>query len=205
MGGMTVMALAGLRPELFRERVYGVALIATTAGGLSSGTLGLPAGVGRLMHRMAPPVAAAVARQKWLVERTRWNDSDLGLMVTRMYSFGSTATQQASRFVASMVSSTPIDVVAEFLPALQEHDKRDVLPVFESVELLVMVGDHDRLTPKEQSIEIVQRLPGAEFVIIPDTGHMLTLEKPAEVDAHLLALLDRVQRDVSNADADQSA
>ncbi|MBI1350556.1 MAG: alpha/beta fold hydrolase [Actinomycetales bacterium] len=201
MGGMTVMALAAQRPELFAERIYGVALIATTAGGLASGPLGLPPGVGRVFHQVAPAVAAAIASRKGLVERTRWNQSDLGLLLTRMYSFGSTATDQAARFVASMVSSTPVDVVAEFLPALQEHDKVDVLGTFEQVELLVIVGDTDRLTPKEQSEEIVRRLPGAEFVVIPDSGHMVTLEKHEEVNEHLLALLRRVERDIADDQA----
>ena len=63
MGGMTIMALASQRPELFDERVYGVALIATTAGGLATGPLGLPPGVGQVFHRIAPPVAAALARR----------------------------------------------------------------------------------------------------------------------------------------------
>lgn len=198
MGGMTTMALADQRPELFSERVFGVALIATTAGGLESGELGLPVGLGRLFHRLAPPVAAAVASQGPLVERLRWQDTDLGLMLTRMYSFGSAATEQASRFVAGMVSATPIDVVAEFLPALQEHDKRAALPVLERVELLVIVGDDDRLTPREQSEEIVVRVPGAEFVVIPDSGHMVTLEKPDEVNSALLDLLARVRRDLAH-------
>jgi pimeloyl-ACP methyl ester carboxylesterase len=197
MGGMSIMALAAQRPGLFTERIYGVALIATTAGGLSSGTLGLPAGLGHVFHQLAPAVAQALARRKGLIERTRWSDSDLGLLITSMYSFGTTASGQASRFVAGMVSATPIDTVAEFLPALQEHDKRAVLGVFQDVELLVMVGASDRLTPREQSEEIVRRVPGAEYVVIPDSGHMVTLEKPDVVDAHLLALLDRVQRDVA--------
>jgi pimeloyl-ACP methyl ester carboxylesterase len=205
MGGMTVMALAAQRPELFVDRIYGVALIATTAGGLANGPLGLPPGVGQLFHRVAPPIAAALARRRGLVEATRWNDTDLGLLLTRMYSFGSTATEQASRFVAGMVSATPIDVVAEFLPALQDHDKREVLGVFENVELLVVVGDTDRLTPKEQSAEIVRHVPGAEFVVIPDSGHMLTLEKHEEVNAHLLELLDRVRRDIAHDSADGAA
>lgn len=205
MGGMTVMALAAQRPELFAERVYGVALIATSAGGLSSGMLGLPPGIGLVLHRIAPPVAAAVARRKGLVERTGWSSSDLGLLLTRLYSFGSTATEQASRFVAGMVSATPIDVVAEFLPALQEHDKHAALSTFESVELLVIVGDSDRLTPKDQSDEIVRRVPGAEYVVIPDSGHMLTLEKHEEVDAPLLALLERVHRDIAGAADDGAA
>lgn len=198
MGGMTTMALADQRPELFTDRVFGVALIATTAGGLESGELGLPAGLGRLFHRLAPPVAAAVANQGPLVERLRWQDTDLGLMLTRVYSFGSAATEQASRFVAGMVSATPIDVVAEFLPALQEHDKRDALPILERVELLVIVGDEDRLTPREQSEEIVARVPGAEFVVIPDSGHMVTLEKPDEVNEALLELLVRVRRNIAH-------
>jgi pimeloyl-ACP methyl ester carboxylesterase len=196
MGGMSIMALAAQRPELFAERIYGVALIATTAGGLSRGTLGLPAGLGYVFHQLAPAVAATLARRKGLVERTRWSDSDLGLLVTHLYSFGTTASGQASRFVASMVSATPIDTVAEFLPALQEHDKRAVLGVFQDVELLVMVGASDRLTPREQSEEIVRQVPGAEFVVVPDSGHMVTLEKPDVVDEHLLALLARVKRDV---------
>lgn len=201
MGGMTIMALADQRPELFRDRVYGVALIATTAGGIVEGELGMPAGLGRAVHQLAPPIAAALARRGGLVERLRWQDTDLGLMLTRTYSFGSSASEQASRFVASMVSSTPIDVVAEFLPALQEHDKREALGVLEDVELLVVVGDSDRLTPKELSDEIVERVPGAEYVLIPDSGHMVTLEKPDEVNEALLDLLARVQRNIAADDA----
>jgi pimeloyl-ACP methyl ester carboxylesterase len=205
MGGMSIMALAAQRPALFSDRVFGVALLATTAGGLASGMLGLPAGLGQVFHRIAPPMAAALARRKGLVERIGWSSSDLGLLLTRLYSFGSTASEQASRFVASMVSATPIDTVAEFLPALQEHDKRAVLGVFENVELLVMVGDTDRLTPREQSDEIVRHVPSAEYVVVPDSGHMLTLEKHEEVDAHLIALLERVQRDIAADTANGAA
>jgi pimeloyl-ACP methyl ester carboxylesterase len=205
MGGMTVMALAAQQPELFVERIYGVALIATTAGGLANSPLGLPPGVGAVFHRVAPAVAAAVAERKSLVERLRWNQSDLGLLLTRLYSFGSTATDQVNRFVASMVSSTPIDVVAEFLPALQEHDKREVLGVFEQVELLIIVGDTDRLTPRQQSDEIVRYLPGAEYVVIPDSGHMVTLEKHDEVNERLLELLNRVERDIEDDQAGGAA
>lgn len=198
MGGMTIMALADQRPELFDERVYGAALISTTAGGLSRGTFGLPARLGAAVHRVGPSVAAALVRQRQLVERSKWNDSDLGLLITRLYSFGSPTPDEAGRFVAGMVSATPIDVIAEFLPALEEHDKQHALHVLEHVELLVLVGDSDRLTPRAQSEEIVAALPGAEFVVVPNAGHMVTIERHDVVDEHLLALLDRVERDVAN-------
>ena len=197
MGGMTVMALADQRPELFAERVFGVALIATTAGGLTSGMLGLPGGLGAAVHRLGPAVAASIARRKSLVERSRWSTSDLGLLLTRLYSFGSTGTDAESRFVASMLSGTDVDVVAEFLPALQEHDKHEALAVLEGVELLVVVGDRDRLTPKAFSDEIVRRVPGAEYVVVADAGHMVLIEKHEIVDEHLLSLLDRVRRDIA--------
>jgi pimeloyl-ACP methyl ester carboxylesterase len=197
MGGMTVMALADQRPELFADRVYGVALIATTAGGLAEGTLGLPSGVGRAFHRVAPAVASALVKRKHLVEWSNWSASDLGLLLTRLYSFGSTATDEASRFVASMVSSTSIEVVSEFLPALQEHDKRAALHVFQAVEVLVLVGDIDRLTPRAYSDYIVSQVPGSEYVVVEDAGHMVTLEKPDVVNAALLALLNRVRRDIA--------
>src|SRR4051794_41502228 len=48
MGGMSVMALARQRPELFGTRVVGVFLLATSAGGLvESGVLGRAVKLGR--------------------------------------------------------------------------------------------------------------------------------------------------------------
>ena len=201
MGGMTIMALAEQRPELFAERVYGVALISTTAGGLRNAPLGLPPLVGRAVMRVAPAFSAALARQKDLVERGRQSSSDLSLLLTRAYSFGSNASDQAARFVARMINATPIDVLAEFLPALQEHDKRSVLPVLQQCEVLVVVGDADRLTPMEHSLEIVRAIPGAEFVVIEHGGHMALIEFHEEVDRLIAGLLDRVWRNVADGAA----
>ncbi len=197
MGGMSIMAFAEQRPEVIVDRVFGVALISTTAGGVNSGLLGLPPFLGSILQRLATPVATAVARQKSLVERSRWSDSDLGLLLTRMYSFGSATPDEAGRFVAAMVAATPIDVIAEFLPAIQAHDKNAALRLFQSAELLVVVGSSDRLTPREQSDEIVKHVPGAEYVVIPEAGHMVTVERPELVNDALLALLDRVRRDIA--------
>ena len=77
--------------------------------------------------------------------------------------------------------------------------------MFQQVEVLVLVGATDRLTPRDQSEEIVRLVPGAEFVVIPDSGHMVTLEKPDQVDAHLLTLLARVRRDIAGEASDGAA
>lgn len=51
--------------------------------------------------------------------------------------------------------------------------------------VLVMCGDMDRLTPPECSREIARLVPHAQLHWIPDCGHMLTMEKPACVNAVL--------------------
>ena len=191
MGGMSIMALADQRPDLIASRVFGMS---TSAGGIHGLHHALPLGLSRAFDVLAPPIAAALAKRKEWVERSRWQDTDLGLLLIRLYSFGSTGTEEGSRFVASMVSSTPVEAIAEFLPALQAHDKRDSLGNLEGVDLLVMVGDKDRLTPPDRSVEIVESIPGAEFILVPDSGHMLPIEKHEIVSQALLALLDRARR-----------
>lgn len=201
MGGMTIMALAAAHPEWFGDRVRGVALISTTAGGLNQVTLGLPAPLGRLVQSAAPAVASTLAGRKEVVRLSDWGGSDLGLLLTRVYAFGSKAPAGAGRFVAHMVSTTALDVLAEFLPALHDHDKRDVLPVLQNVQLLVVVGDADRLTPVAASEEIVRSVPGADFVVLHDSGHMAILEVPEQIDELLISLVVKVRRDLPPAAA----
>jgi pimeloyl-ACP methyl ester carboxylesterase len=195
MGGMTIMALADQRPELFGDRVRGVALLATSAGGIADVDLGLPRPVARLAHRVAPSIGAALESQgtvSGLIERARRSSSDLGLLVTRAYAFGSTVPPDGTRIVADLINGTPFEVLADLLPALQGHDKVHALHVLDRCDLLVMVGDADLLTPVGHSYEIVRHTPSAELVILPGVGHMLTLEAVEDVNKHLRALVERV-------------
>ena len=57
---------------------------------------------------------------------------------------------------------------------------------------LVMCGDTDQLTPPECSHEIAALVPGAQLVMVPRCGHMLTMEKPGVVNATLKDWLSRV-------------
>jgi 3-oxoadipate enol-lactonase len=43
---------------------------------------------------------------------------------------------------------------------------------------LVIVGDDDAATPPHKSQRIVELIPGARLVTIPDCGHTSTLEQP---------------------------
>ena len=82
----------------------------------------------------------------------------------------------------------------ELLRAGVHHDldiALDQRPSLASLQcpVLVMCGDGDRLTPPDCSQEIAQVVPHAELVWIETCGHMLTMEKPAFVNAALLSWL----------------
>ena len=55
--------------------------------------------------------------------------------------------------------------------------------------VLVLCGDSDQLTPPECSHEIAALVPQAQFELVPDCGHMLTMERPEVVNPALLRWL----------------
>jgi pimeloyl-ACP methyl ester carboxylesterase len=54
---------------------------------------------------------------------------------------------------------------------------------------LVLVGDADELTPPALSEEIAAGIRGSRLVIVPECGHLATLERPAAVTEALTELL----------------
>lgn len=54
---------------------------------------------------------------------------------------------------------------------------------------LVVCGEADLLTPPEHSREIAAAVPGATLQLLPGAGHLLTMERPAEVAALLAGWL----------------
>lgn len=199
MGGMSVMALAERRPDLFRDRVVGIALLGTSPAKVAEVTLGAPAYTAKVLRRAAPGFVAALGRQHRVVERGRRLSSDLGFLLTKRYSFASDVPPSLVEFTARMLESTPVDVVAEFFPTFTSHDKLGALPALHGVETLVLVGDKDLITPADHSRELVRALPGADLVVLERTGHMLILERHAEANRHLLKLLRRARRALDEA------
>jgi pimeloyl-ACP methyl ester carboxylesterase len=67
-------------------------------------------------------------------------------------------------------------------------DNRPLLPNIHC-PTLVLVGREDALTPVELSQEIVSGIPGAGLEIVPECGHLSTLERPEAVNRALRAWL----------------
>ncbi len=51
---------------------------------------------------------------------------------------------------------------------------------------LVLVGDGDALTPPELAEELAEGIDGARLVVVPDCGHLSTLERPSQVTSALV-------------------
>jgi pimeloyl-ACP methyl ester carboxylesterase len=192
MGGMSIMALADRHPELFGDRVVGVALVNTSCGDLAELTLGLPLVLAKLVRPLAPRALRGLGRRADLVDRARGLSADLAFVVTRKMAF---ADKQVSPtvvdFLEQMIRATPIDVIAEFYPALAGHDKAAALETVGRVPVLVIAGGKDRLTPAAHGRRIAEALPDAELVEVDEAGHVLPLEYPGVVTGGLRRLIAR--------------
>ncbi len=72
---------------------------------------------------------------------------------------------------------------------LARDDARDRLAAI-SCPTLVLCGRQDILTPPDLHEEIASAIPNATLVILPDCGHLSTLERPRKVTLHLQAWLE---------------
>jgi pimeloyl-ACP methyl ester carboxylesterase len=195
MGGMSVLALARQRPELFGDRVVGVFLLATSAGGLvRTGVLGW---VIRLIRRfrLLPLYLRSLQLVAPLLERFRRRGTRLGRRVTRRLLFGADdADLAAVRMVQDLLEETPYPVAMAFYATFLDHDETAALEVLRPVPVTVVAATHDRLTPAVHGRHIAAQIGGnAELVVVPGAGHSVNLTRTEVVDAALAALLDRVE------------
>jgi pimeloyl-ACP methyl ester carboxylesterase len=193
MGGMAIMHLAQERPELFGDRVRGVALFSTAAGEMGDHSP-IRAVPGRLFSRVAPPLLAALNRVPELVERGRRAGSDLSYVITREWSFGSDVPVSYVEFMSDMLAQTSVEVVANFYPGFAELDEYAALAVLSAVETAVVGGEDDLITPIDRTDRIIELLPQAESRRLPRCGHMGILEHHEEFDQMLDHLVERVRR-----------
>ncbi|MCW2523579.1 MAG: alpha/beta hydrolase [Frankiales bacterium] len=194
MGGMTVISLAEQLPARFHPdgRIRAVALINTSSGGLREVTLGLPSLVAKLRGPVLPMVLRRAAKSVALVEAGRALGKDLAWIITKRLSFAAKDVDPAVvAYSTRMISSTPVDVVAAFYPSLMSYDGSLGLMNLVGCRALVIGGEDDSLTPVAHSEMIAASLPAATFIAVPDTGHLLMLERPDAVDLPLIGLIEQ--------------
>jgi 3-oxoadipate enol-lactonase len=75
------------------------------------------------------------------------------------------------------------------------RDRPDASPGLLSVGVptLVLVGEHDAVTPPLAAARIAGSVPGSELVHIPDAGHLSNLENPEKFNAAVIAFVKKLQ------------
>jgi len=194
MGGMTLMSLAVHDPQLIRDRVIGVAFVATSPGGMSAVSWGLGKVLGKAVHRLGPFAVGQLAGRQGLVNSVLKAGREVEEYFVDLYSFASPVPLSIVRLTADMIFTTRIEVISHFMETFEQHDKREALEQYIGVETLVLNGVQDMLTPPEHSEEIVKLIPGAEHVLVNDAGHIIMLEHGDVVSEQLLALIGRAER-----------
>lgn len=185
MGGMAVMAFAQHHPEQFGDRVVGVALVSTTAGGLRPHRIIsslIPDSVG---GTVAQRLMAALSRAPELVDSARRRGSNIGFLVTDKFAFGEEVPASYVQFVDEMLARTSFAVLAEFFPHFEAHDKFPILHAFASIPTTIICGTKDLLTSIGHSRKMAKQIESATLVEVAGAGHMVIMERADKVNAAL--------------------
>ncbi|WP_165777403.1 alpha/beta fold hydrolase [Amycolatopsis antarctica] len=188
MGGMVIMELASRFPDLFGDRVRGVALIATAAGEL--GARGLPRSLLSKYNPLTRGVGELAGWQPGLVEFVRAAGGQLTRQAVRRLAFGSRdVSPRLVDFMLEMLGNTSVRQLVHFVDTLGSHNRYAALAGLKHVRVLVVGADADRLTPYSHAERIAAELPDAELVRVRGAGHMVQLEQAELVNSHLIDLL----------------
>jgi len=94
--------------------------------------------------------------------------------------------QELKRIVRAMAAETGLEGYLRQQQAIMSRpDSRPSLAAIRC-PTLVLVGEGDEATPPELAREMAGAIAGSRLVIIPDSGHLSTLEQPQAVTAALV-------------------
>ena len=189
MGGMTIVALAEQFPELFGDRVIGVGLISTTAGGLDVGRILLPMLPTRFTGRFTHRAVATLRRGHRPVDLARRAGRAIATVATDRFAFGDKVPASYLAFVDDMLSATSFEVVADFFPSFSTLDKFEHVEVLGRVPTSIICGTADKLTSIGHSRKLHERIPRSRLLECEDAGHMVILERHDRVNAELDQLI----------------
>ncbi|HEV8567458.1 MAG TPA: alpha/beta hydrolase [Actinoplanes sp.] len=190
MGGMTIMEYAHTHSEEFAGRVAGLLFVSTTAEGHTHTKYGLPSHLAMLMRAGETIGASVLARSgAWHPHRAMLPALRPAL---RWLLFGDEYEDAALRVTMKSIGRASLRSIGGFRASVGAQRRLETLAALGDVPAAVLVGDRDRLTPPRCAESIAAALPGTELTICPGAGHMLMLERPDEVSAALIAIVERV-------------
>ncbi|MEV4541284.1 alpha/beta fold hydrolase [Micromonospora echinaurantiaca] len=190
MGGMTVMEYAHRHPEHFAARVAGLVFVATTAEGHTHTVYGLSPRIARLIRLAETTGAGVLARcGSWRPPRALLRALRPSI---RWMLFGDRCDPSDIRLVTSAVARASLRSIGGFRASIGAQHRLETLAELGHLPAAALVGDRDRLTPPPCAESIAGVLPATELTVCPGAGHMLMMERPEEVNAALLGVVQQV-------------
>ncbi|MGC4943954.1 alpha/beta fold hydrolase [Kribbella sp. DT2] len=207
MGGMTLMALADRRPELFGSRIVGAALVSTSSGQMTSRAFGLPArldGAAAVVAPRAMNLAGARMEKRELRRKPAvvqaeeeavraWRQvaaTRLRRPALKQLVFGQKVDPAEVDVLLADLEVLPGRSFSGFFEAITQHDLGHALAVLDDIPVEVMHGTRDRLLPPRHANRLAHLIPSSRLWMYPGAGHMLMQERPRDV-THRLASLAR--------------
>jgi pimeloyl-ACP methyl ester carboxylesterase len=179
LGGAIAMRLASAHPDRVRALV-----LANTLARISYEHVGLNA-------TLLVPVAAAANR--YLPTRAArrlgevWSEHDVWIYDS------SPGWERVVEYALWTGSRTePAHISGQRVRLLRGVDLRPELSGID-VPTLVLKGPRDTYTPAEWAIDIAERIPGARYVEVDDTGHCSHISMPDAFNRALLHWLDELE------------
>lgn len=194
MGGMTLMALADQRPELFGSRIAAAALVSTTSGQASSGAFGIPNRFDSAAAAFAPRAVNLVGAR---VDRRAGRGAPRALArlqrpALRQMVFGKKVDPAEVDLFLEDLAVVPGPSYGGFFEAILQHDRGHALKVLDQLPVEIMHGTRDRLLPPRHANRMAAELPTARLWMYPGAGHMLMQERPRDVTHRLASLARKV-------------
>jgi pimeloyl-ACP methyl ester carboxylesterase len=124
------------------------------------------------------------AREKLIAKAETGKMNEIVDVLTPLYLHHDRHKDEAlTRIVRDMAADTGGDAfVRQERTIMSRPDSRQLLASI-SCPTLVLVGDGDVLTPPDLAKEIAGGISGSRLVIVPNCGHLSTLERPEAVNA----------------------
>jgi 3-oxoadipate enol-lactonase len=113
---------------------------------------------------------------------------------------GKTMTEIAARLIPTMgsrsklaeqiMAGVPPDTYRKAVRLLTTFDRRRELANIK-VPTLLVAGSEDKVAPPSVMEKMAGKIPGAEYVLMPDCGHLGPMDRPEAFNAILLGFLQR--------------
>jgi pimeloyl-ACP methyl ester carboxylesterase len=171
MGGMVAMRFAADHRAVLDDRVAGLVFVGTVP------FLGVPAFIGAAAANLADRATNWEGR-RIKVPLDRFARSDLAFVLARL-AFGVDPSPTHVELTRRMVSDVPIQAFVPSGLRLLSHDAADAMRETHTPSL-VIVGDHDHITPPRFSEALAELLPNTRLIVLPGCGHQVMLERRHE-------------------------